>query len=68
MADGKYSVDDILNEYSGTNTGGGSSDIDIDTIIGGFDLKSEPDLHTETTETTECIFSFLTFATRHIKN
>ena len=45
MADGKYSIDDILNEYSGTTTGGGSSDIDVDAIIGGFDAKPEPDLH-----------------------
>lgn len=45
MADGKYSVDDILNEYSGTNTGGGSSDIDVDAIIGGFDKQSEPVVH-----------------------
>lgn len=51
MADGKYSIDDILNEYSGTNTGGGSSDIDVDAIIGGFDAKSEPDLHITEPET-----------------
>lgn len=38
MADGKYSVDDILNEYSGGKASG-SNDIDIDNIIGG----SSPD-------------------------
>ena len=47
MADGKYSIDDILNEYSGTTTGGGSSDIDVDAIIGGFDKPSASALHNE---------------------
>ncbi len=46
MADGKYSVDDILSEYSGATTGGGSSDIDIDSILGGYDKPSEPIVHT----------------------
>ena len=46
MADGKYSLDDILNEYSGTNTGGGSSDIDIDAILGGYEKPSAPAVHT----------------------
>ncbi len=49
MADGKYSVDDILNEYSGTTTGGGSSEIDIEAIIGGFEKPSEPVVHTSNT-------------------
>ena len=47
MADGKYSVDDILNEYSGTTTGGGNSDIDVDAILGGYDKPSAPIIHTE---------------------
>ncbi len=47
MADGKYSVDDILSEYSGTTTGGGSSDIDIDAILGGYDKPSAPVIHKE---------------------
>ena len=49
MADGKYSVDDILNEYSGTTTGGGSSEIDVEAIIGGFERPSEPVVHTSNT-------------------
>lgn len=43
MSDGKYSVDDILNEYSGKESGDGGkrsfgidSDINIDDLIGGF--------------------------------
>ena len=37
MSDGKYSVDDILNEYSGSvGTSGANSDINIDDLIGGF--------------------------------
>lgn len=47
MADGKYSLDDILNEYSGSTTGGGSSDIDIDAILGGYDKPSAPVIHKE---------------------
>ncbi len=42
MADGKYSIDDILNEYSGKTSDGGSSDLDIDAIIGGFEPVSKP--------------------------
>lgn len=41
MADGKYSIDDILNEYSG-NSGKEnkkSSDIDIDNILNSYDEK-----------------------------
>ncbi|MBD5138515.1 MAG: hypothetical protein HDT24_04305 [Ruminococcus sp.] len=37
MSDGKYSVDDILSEYSGSvGTSGANSDINIDDLIGGF--------------------------------
>ena len=39
MSDGKYSVDDILNEYSDDESGksaGADSDINIDDLIGGF--------------------------------
>lgn len=46
MADGKYSVDDILNEYSGTTTGGGSSEkIDVESLISGFEKPSESVVH-----------------------
>lgn len=45
MADGKYSLDDILNEYTGTTTGGGSSDIDIDAILNGYDKPSVSVVH-----------------------
>lgn len=47
MADGKYSIDDILNEYSGNsdkeNTK--SSDIDIDNILNNYDEKSDKALY-----------------------
>ena len=47
MADGKYSIDDILNEYSGNsdkeNTK--SSDIDIDNILNNYDEKSDKTLY-----------------------
>ena len=39
MSDGKYSVDDILNEYADDESGrsaGADSDINIDDLIGGF--------------------------------
>ena len=39
MSDGRYSVDDILNEYSDDESGksaGADSDINIDDLIGGF--------------------------------
>ncbi len=41
MADGKYSLDDILNEYSAD--GGSGNDIDIDDIIGSYDKPAEKD-------------------------
>ncbi len=37
MTDGKYSVDDILDEYSGGGDSGGSSDISLDDIISSLD-------------------------------
>ncbi len=43
MADGKYSVDDILNEYSGGGKTSGSNDIDIDDIIGGYSPEKKDD-------------------------
>lgn len=36
MADGKYSIDDILNEYSGNSKGKKASDIDIDNILDSY--------------------------------
>lgn len=51
MADGKYSVDDILNEYSGSTEKKGSSDIDLDDILGSYgngaadEKKPEISLH-----------------------
>lgn len=36
MSDGKYSVDDILNEYTDGGRGDIDSDINIDDLIGGF--------------------------------
>lgn len=39
MADGKYSIDDILNEYSGDSSSG--HDIDIDDLIGNYKDPSE---------------------------
>lgn len=42
MADGKYSIDDILNEYSGNSDKENkkSADIDIDNILNDYDEKS----------------------------
>lgn len=39
MADGKYSIDDILNEYSGNPKKNASSDIDLDEILGSYENK-----------------------------
>lgn len=39
MADGKYSIDDILNEYSGNPEKKASSDIDLDEILGSYENK-----------------------------
>lgn len=43
MADGKYSIDDILNEYSGNpdKENKKSSDIDIDNILNNYSEKSD---------------------------
>lgn len=43
MADGKYSVDDILSEYSGTSTS--IEKLDIDAIIGDFHAPDAPAVH-----------------------
>lgn len=39
MADGKYSIDDILNEYSGNPEKKASSDINLDDILGSYENK-----------------------------
>lgn len=50
MADGKYSVEDILNEYSGSgSTGGIGGDISVDDIIGGSDKKEDIHKYSEDT-------------------
>ncbi|MDE6710388.1 MAG: hypothetical protein K2J76_07850, partial [Oscillospiraceae bacterium] len=43
MADGKYSIDDILNEYSGNSDRENkkASDIDIDNILNDYGIKSD---------------------------
>lgn len=47
MADGKYSIDDILNEYSGNSDKENkkSSDIDIDNILNNYGEKSDKALY-----------------------
>lgn len=40
LADGKYSIDDILNEYSGNSQRKNASDIDIDNILNSYGEKS----------------------------
>ena len=43
MADGKYSVDDILSEYSGDSGSKAKHNIDIDDILGSYDNKTQTD-------------------------
>ncbi|MDE6595239.1 MAG: hypothetical protein K2K44_04440, partial [Oscillospiraceae bacterium] len=47
MADGKYSIDDILNEYSGNSDRENkkASDIDIDNILNNYGEKSDKATH-----------------------
>ena len=47
LADGKYSIDDILNEYSGNSDRENkkASDIDIDNILNNYDEKSDKATH-----------------------
>ncbi len=40
MADGKYSLDDILNEYSSGRSVGSGNNIDVDDILGSYEKKS----------------------------
>lgn len=48
LADGKYSIDDILNEYSGNSDRKNkkASDIDIDNILNNYGGKSDKALYT----------------------
>ena len=50
MADGKYSVDDILSEYAGNS---GKSDLNVDDIIGGFGSETETAVHNKNTAAEE---------------
>ena len=53
MADGKYSVDDILSEYGGNSAENGKSDLNIDDIIGGFESKTETAVYNKNTAAAE---------------
>ncbi|MDE7288784.1 MAG: hypothetical protein K2N71_04670, partial [Oscillospiraceae bacterium] len=49
MADGKYSIDDILNEYSGNSDRENkkASDIDIENILNNYGIKSDKAQYTK---------------------